>query len=73
MEFKVGDWVKIKKDSRFYSTGPENPKDVIGRIDKFYEAGTLIIGVMWENKNHNAYEAIDLDFLDLTIFNQIGD
>jgi hypothetical protein len=62
--FKVGDKVKIKKDSIFYGDGTKNPKDVIGEITEIEtEPNGLPIRVTWIGGAKNAYEEQDLELL----------
>jgi hypothetical protein len=62
--FKVGDKVKIKKDSIFYGDGTKNPKDVIGEITEIEtEPNGLPIRVTWSGGAKNAYEEQDLELL----------
>jgi len=62
--FKIGDKVKIRKDSIFYGDGTKNPKDVIGEITEIEtEPNGLPIRVTWSGGAKNAYEEQDLELL----------
>jgi hypothetical protein len=62
--FKVGDKVKIKKDSIFYGDGTKNPKDKIGEITEIdLEPNGLPIRVTWSGGSKNAYEEQDLELV----------
>lgn len=62
--FKVGDTVKIKEDSRFYNQGSENPKNKVGTIKSLTEKGGLPIKVQWGEYIWNTYEADDLELAE---------
>jgi len=57
--FKVGDIVRIKKSSRYYGTGYNNPKDINGKIFKIRDDGR--IRVEWDNGDINSYKTEDLE------------
>jgi hypothetical protein len=61
--FKVGDKVKIRKDSGFYGDGARNPKDKIGTITEIdLEDGLdLPIRVTWADGAKNTYNDNDLE------------
>jgi len=62
--FKVGDKVKIRKDSIFYGDGTKNPKDKIGEITEIdlKEGRRLPIRVTWSDGAKNTYNEDDLEF-----------
>lgn len=62
-KFKVGDKVKIRKDSGFYGDGARNPKDKIGTITEIdLEDGLdLPIRVTWADGAKNTYSEADLE------------
>jgi len=65
-KLKVGDRVKIKKDSMWYGDGDNNPTNVVGVInntnnDSHYD---LKITVDWDNGTYNAYKEEDLELAD---------
>ena len=62
-KFKVGDKVKIRKDSGFYGDGDRNPKDKIGTITEIdLEDGLdLPIRVTWADGAKNTYSEADLE------------
>ena len=63
-KFKVGDKIKIKKDSKFYGDGARNPKDKIGEITEIdlKEGRKLPIRVTWSDGAKNTYNEDDLEF-----------
>ena len=58
-KFKIGDKVRIRKDSQFYTMYEYNPRDVTGTIKKFIDE-TYSIRVAWDNGRSNAYGIEDL-------------
>ena len=58
--FKIGDKVKIRKDSKFYGKTSANPKDMVGEVIELDRGG---LRVEWENKQKNSYENEDLELL----------
>lgn len=59
MRFRIGDIVKISKDSSFYGISEKtNPRDVEGRIIEL-QIGNWI-RVAWNNGYKNSYFEIDL-------------
>ena len=64
MAFKVGDKVRIKKNSRFYTGEPWNPKDVDGTVTDDSPNGCYRYRVSW-GKGGNAYDGEDLEFADI--------
>jgi len=66
MEFKIGDSVKIKEDTRYYNDNkPSNPNNVNGRITRFYND---LIYVLWPtHKNANVYHESDLKLTEVVI------
>lgn len=63
-EFKVGDKVKIRKDSIYYGYGENNPVDVRGTIHQYvYSSGVrLPYTVNWDNGEYNNYSSSDLEY-----------
>ncbi len=62
-EFKLGDTVRINKDSQYYREGDStNPIELTGKVTQLTG---LHIAVLWENNKSNGYVATDLDhFMD---------
>lgn len=61
-KFKVGDKVKIRKDSKYYlDYDILNPKGAHGEV-KSVRSGELGITVEWDNGNRNGYSESDLEF-----------
>jgi hypothetical protein len=62
-KFKVGDKVKIRKDSGFYGDGARNPKDKIGEITEIdlKDGVDLPIRVTWADGAKNTYNEDDLE------------
>lgn len=58
--FKVGDIVKIRKDSKYYLGEYSNPKDISGKIDAIFTYSD--IWVKWSNGAENCYSQRDLEF-----------
>lgn len=59
--FKVGDKVRIRKDSKYYTdNGPRNPIGISGYISRFFGDGW--INVEWDNGKYNNYREKDLEF-----------
>lgn len=63
MSFKLGDRVRIKKDSIYFIGVSYNPIGVNGtvitlRIDHIHE-----YEVLWDNGESNAYREIDLEYV----------
>lgn len=66
--FKIGDKVKIRKDSIYYTQKDNNPKDIRGSIravNDCYEL-THIYSVGWENGFINTYRPRDLELWEET-------
>ncbi len=62
MKFKIGDKVRINKDSFYYNFGTKNnPKDIKGIISKFIGL-PIPIRVKWNNDEENSYNEIDLEY-----------
>lgn len=71
--FKVGDLVKIKKDTRFYKAYTDegdtsNPINEVGQITNIqefteYNDETLNIYVTWPSVDHNTYNYEDLELI----------
>lgn len=63
--FKIGDKVKIRKDSKYYDrVEPSNPKDTIGTICQLYETHSYNYQVKWPAGAKNAYNDFDLELAD---------
>lgn len=62
-KFKVGDKVKIRKDSVFYEDGDRNPKDKIGEITEIdiQDGLNLPLRVTWADGANNTYDEDDLE------------
>jgi len=59
-EIKVGDRVRISKDSEYYKDGQaSNPKNVTGTVTSI-SSGMLKIHVKWDNLRSNSYNVKDL-------------
>jgi len=56
MRFRVGDVVRLKKDSVFHDTD-RNPKNTNGRITNI---STVFAAIVWNNGHDNAYHESDL-------------
>lgn len=55
----IGAKVMIKKSSRYYKGGRNNPKDSVGTIDSINGQDILPVSVTWED-GHNEYNYEDL-------------
>lgn len=64
--FKVGDRVKIRKDSEYYGDSDKNPKDIEGTIIEIVPKGNLNIRVEWDNNSKNSYASKDLELVKQT-------
>lgn len=64
-KFKIGDKVKIRKDSKYYRGDESNPKDTRGEV-KTVCSGNLGIEVMWDNGISNSYNDSDLELWRFT-------
>jgi len=63
-EFKVGDEVKIRKDSDYYGRDTTNPADKVGVVihaELSQYIGDLCIRVEWSKGMTNVYEPEDLE------------
>lgn len=60
MRFKVGDIVKISKQSRFYGRSKRDPKDIEGEVIRNDIYGPYSIRVKWYNKETFIYREKDL-------------
>jgi hypothetical protein len=59
-KFKIGDYVMIRKDSRFYGSGETNPTNIIGKV--LHAIGDYLChSVRWQNGHTNTYDDIDLE------------
>jgi hypothetical protein len=65
-KFKVGDKVRIRKDSAFYYSEYyfNNPRDEDGVITGIAPRGCLDIMVEWKNGSENSYSEKDLELAD---------
>lgn len=63
-KFKIGDRVKIKKDSKWYTNSRNNPKNIEGTINNITNHNDLNIYVYWDNGGNNAYYVEDLELID---------
>lgn len=65
-EFKIGDKVKIRKDSPFYNKLFNGDKDSEGKIIMNHKESRehFIYRVRWTNKQENNYRFIDLELYD---------
>jgi ribosomal protein L21E len=68
--FKVGDKVKIRKDSQYYGKTSANPKGMVGEVIELDRGG---LRVEWENKQKNSYENKDLEFATQAQKFKVGD
>jgi len=59
MKFKVGDFVRIRKDSEFYGDGESNPINSIGEVIISDQKDFPYV-VKWENSYYNSYREEDL-------------
>ena len=60
-EIKVGDRVRISKDSIYYKDGQEsNPRNVTGTVNSVGASYSLNIHVKWDNLRSNSYNVKDL-------------
>lgn len=62
--FKVGDKVKIRKDSKYYGASWfSNPVDVLGEVNSIYPNSELPIRVEWSTGVLNCYRSCDLELV----------
>ena len=66
MRFKVGDRVRIRKDSIYYGKGKFNPSNEIGTVDRIRVYDNYQYLVKWKNCT-NDYREDDLELADLKI------
>lgn len=69
-EFKVGDIVKIRKDSQYYGEDADNnPANILGDdVVKVYDdddPGALNVLVVWKTGCRNSYAATDLELAEI--------
>lgn len=68
-EFKVGDSVKIRKDSQYYGEDADsNPANILGDVVKVYDnddPGALNVSVVWKTGCRNSYAATDLELAEI--------
>lgn len=67
-KFSIGDTVKIKSTSEYYSNSPSNPRDVEGKIYEFMEDGDYLYRVSWDNGQDNSYRNDDLELVSKSNF-----
>lgn len=72
-KFKVGDTIRIRKDSEYYiEDSSANPKDISGIIDSTEEESegeseeSHLYRVNWSNGRYNSYREKDLELEALT-------
>lgn len=71
-KFKVGDRVRIKKNSGYYGTDENNcPKDISGTITYINKTGTY--DVNWDNGDSNCYYPIHLELAPTENGFKVGD
>ena len=62
-EFKVGDRVRIKKESSYYGRDENNPANEVGVVTKTSQYYHYHIRVIWDNKCTNTYRESDLELV----------
>lgn len=61
-KFKVGDRVRIRKDSEYYLDDHSNPKDTTGTVTGYTTTnGSWTTEVDWDNNTKNSYRDHDLE------------
>lgn len=63
-KLKVGDKVRISKESRYYGDPCSNPTDVTGTIERIDAYGSHRYRVKWDNGETNSYRVEDLYIYD---------
>lgn len=64
MKFEIGQQVRIRKDSIYYTyNNPYNPKDIEGKIKDISTSASLNIRVTWNNNKENSYSESDLELV----------
>lgn len=63
IEFKVGDKVKIRKDSKYYGESSSNLTDVLGEVNSIYPHFALPIRVEWSTGYLSYYRSCDLELV----------
>ena len=63
-EFKVGDKVKIREDSKYYLGTENNPKGTTGTVIEFREGCEHPIQVEWDDMWENCYRDFDLELVN---------
>ena len=62
-KFKIGDKVKLRKDSWFYKcSSNSNPANIEG-IVKGYSECILPVEIQWDNHTRNSYNESDLELI----------
>lgn len=64
MAIKIGDRVKIRKDSKYYGRDYSNPMDVIGEVCYINPDSSYSITVDWSNEHSNVYRESDLELTE---------
>ena len=65
IEFKVGDKVKIRKDSEYYCDDDDtNPKDTEGVVKSLHLSYDHPVRVNWSNGDYNYYRNVDLELVE---------
>ena len=63
--FKIGDRVRIRKDSEWYGRNERNPSDTLGTILDSNNPNTdYRYNVFWDNDNSGAFRDIDLELVE---------
>ncbi len=69
MKFKIGDRVKIVKESQWYRDNRDNrdnnPKDIDGEIYEINISMSMPFRVRWSNNKTNCYYESDLELVDM--------
>jgi len=61
MNFKVGDYVRLRKDSKFYGVSSNNPANQIGQVYFLYAENVIFpVTIKWGG-DFNHYDANDLE------------
>ncbi len=67
MKFEIGQQVRIRKDSIYYTyNNPYNPIDIEGKIKDISTSASLNIRVTWSNNKENSYSESDLELTQET-------
>lgn len=69
-KFKIGDKVRIRKDSEYYIDNTKNnPADIVGEIYEIVVAYDHNYYVNWENGGDNSYREEDLELTNFSVTN----